>query len=182
MKKRFVLFLFSSGALLLSSGWLDAGYSKRTEVDVDDFRHAPGREVVLTIDARRMEKATGEKFAADTVLLGELSADGKDKNVDFVSDGVDSVDGKMRLSFIRPEGKLFLYFGGKGKAVSAGYPDVLCGNALNAAKYRSDGFFKVKKIDGGINLRQDNQVRLSQFPNEILEQGMGPGVGMGLER
>ena len=163
MKNIFAKSLFAAGLVLLTAGWLDDNYSKRTLIDVDEFRHAPGKEVMLTIDPARLEKACKEKFSPETVKLGFTDVSGKESEIAFATGGVDKVDGKMRLNFTMPQDKgiVHLYFAGTGKAALQQYKDVLNGNGTAAAKYKSDGFFKVKKIENGINLRQN---RLTSKP------------------
>ena len=154
--KKTALSLLSAGAVLLTAGWLDNNYSKRTEIDTDEIRTPGGKEVVLTIDARRLAKVCKEEFSAQSVKLGFTDESGKEREISFATDGYDRVDGKMRFNFTMPreKGKIHLYYGGKGTAAKREYADVLGGKGLDAAKYKSDGFMLVKKIDGGINLRQ----------------------------
>ena len=155
--------LFICGvSFVLASGWLDNGFSKRTQVDVDAFRHPAGAPVMLTLDSVRLEKATGEKFSPETVKLGFVSADGSEQQVDFASAGVDKVDNKLRLNFVMPDdnGRLYLYFGGRNNSYSkTEYPDILNGTALDVSKYKSDGFAKVKKIAAGMNFSQSKLTR-----------------------
>ena len=151
---RFLIFSVSLCTVILSAGWLDNNFAKRTQIDIDDFRHPVGKEVMLTIDSARLEKAAGEKFSPDTVKLGCVAPDGSEKEISYATNGVDKVDNKMRFNFIRPEGKIYLYFGGKTQAVTKPYIDVLSGFGTAAGKYRSDGFLKVTAISGGMNLRQ----------------------------
>ena len=151
---RQLLSAFVFSVVFLSSGWLDKSFDKRIPVDVDDYRHPVGKEVLLTIDPARLERALGEKFSPETVKLGCTDADGNETLLKYASGGVDKVDGKMRLSFVRPEGKIFLYFSGKCGADISAYPDLLAGNGINAAKYKGDSFLKISASDGKMNLRQ----------------------------
>ena len=152
--KKILTFIPFAAAALLSSGWLDNNFSKRTEIDTDTFRHPEGREMVLTLDAKRLEKACKEEFAPGKIKLSAVDAEGKEKEVAFYSSGVDKVDNKLRLVFVKPAGKLFLYFGGSGKSADSACFDVLDGKALSAKNYRSDGFFKASAQNGVMNLKQ----------------------------
>ena len=86
MKRQVLQAVFAAGTVLLTAGWLDGGFSKRTTVDVDHFRHPAGKPVLLTIDASRMEKASKEKFAPDTVKLGFVDVSGKEKAIPFAAE------------------------------------------------------------------------------------------------
>ena len=155
-KEKVSLFFAAMGIVVLTSGWLDAGFSKRTAVDVDHFRHPAGKPVLLTIDAARMEKASGEKFAPDTVKLGYVDDSGKESAVSFAASDVDKVDNKLRLSFVMPfkKGKMYLYFGGKGAKPTLTYPNLLPAS-LDAARYKGDGFMTASKIAAGMKIKQN---------------------------
>ena len=62
MKRKVLQAVFAAGAVLLTAGWLDSGFSKRTTVDVDHFRHPADKPVLLTIDAARLGKAAKSDF------------------------------------------------------------------------------------------------------------------------
>ena len=66
MERKFLNLFICGVSFALASGWLDNGFSKRTQVDVDAFRHPAGAPVMLTLDSVRLEKATGEKFSPET--------------------------------------------------------------------------------------------------------------------
>ena len=155
MKRQVLQAVFAAGVVLLTAGWLDSGFSKRTTVDVDHFRHPAGKPVLLTIDAARMEKASKEKFAPDTVKLGFVDVSGKEKAIPFAADPVDKVDNKLRIFFTMPsaKGKVYLYFGGKGTKPALKYVN-LVPTGLDAAKYKNDGFMFAKATKEGMNISQ----------------------------
>ena len=154
MRKHFLRLIFCTAVAILATGWLDNNFSHRSEIDVDEFRHPAGKDVVLTLDSKRLEKATGKKFDAGSVKLSVIDASGQEKEIAFYTAGVEAADGKMRLNFIKPQGKVYLYFGGKGTSLASPASDVLLGNGLVAKKYKSDGFMVAKNIGGAINLKQ----------------------------
>ena len=158
--KNFIVCGSALSALLLSAGWLDGNFAKRTQIDVDAFRHPAGKNVMLTIDPARLKKAVGVDFAPGKVKLGFTSLSGKESELAFASNGVDPVDNKMRLNFVMPQeqGKIHLYFDGKTDGKVQSYADVLAGSGIDASKYKSDGKFKVKSVKKGMNIRQDELV------------------------
>ena len=121
--KRIALSCCAAAALLCGTGWLDNNFAKRTQVDVDEFRHPSGKEVMLTIDAARLGKVTGKSFSTDEVKLGFTDEEGKESAIAFATKGVDKVDNKMRLNFIMPQkkGAIHLYFDGKGSSSDKKY-------------------------------------------------------------
>ncbi|MBO5991067.1 MAG: LamG domain-containing protein, partial [Lentisphaeria bacterium] len=173
MKRGILLTASAAGVVLLTAGWLDGGFAKRTLIDVDKFRHPAGKPVLLTIDPGRLEKATGEKFSASTVKLG-YEKSGRETEIPFATGCLDKVDGKMRLSFVSPgnDGKLYLYFGGRNNsAVSKTYPDVLGANALNAAKYwSSNGALKATQNNGRMTIRQSQLLKSTKSDGIYVEQ------------
>ncbi len=156
MKRGILLTASAAGVVLLTAGWLDGGFAKRTQIDIDSFRHPAGKPVLLTIDPGRLEKASGSKFSANTVKLGYEDVSGKEVEVPFATGCLDKVDNKMRLNFVSPgnDGKLYLYFDGKSSVTpKSAYFDVLGANALNAAKYWSNGLLKATQGKGKMTLR-----------------------------
>ena len=146
---------FAAAALVMGSGWLDGNFDKRIKVDVDEFRHPAGKEVMLTIDAVRLGKAAKAEFDTGKVKLGFTDAAGKESEIAFALDGVDKVDNKMRIAFTMPEksGTIHLYYDGKGTAASKKYLDALNATALDASKYVSDGKVKLASLEkGGMNI------------------------------
>ena len=160
----------AAGTLLLSSGWLDKNFAKRTELDVDAFRHPAGKEVLLTIDAARLGKATKSDFQNKKIKLGFTDASGKEREIAFASNGVEKVDRKMRISFTMPQekGTLHLYFDGNGKGAGKTYPDALNGTALDLSKYKNDGSLKLTALpDGGMNIRQKKLAKSVKIKNKV---------------
>ena len=149
-----LMFFCLLSAMFLTAGWLDDGFEKRIKIDVDDFRHPVGREVLLTIDTARLEKVLEKKISPSEVKLGFVGADGVEKELPYATGGVDKVDNKMRLGFVRPAGKIYLYYGGRNTSAVLPYIDVLAGKGLAVEKYRSDGFLKAAKTANAMNLRQ----------------------------
>ena len=101
--KKLIYSCCAAGTLFLSSGWLDKNFAKRTELDVDAFRHPAGKEVLLTIDAARLGKAAKSDFQNKKIKLGFTDASGKEREIAFASNGVEKVDRKMRISFTMPQ-------------------------------------------------------------------------------
>ena len=83
--KNFILCGGALSALMLSTGWLDGNFTKRTQIDVDAFRHPAGKNVMLTIDPARLKKAVGVDFAPGKVKLGFTSLSGKESELAFAS-------------------------------------------------------------------------------------------------
>ena len=162
--KNFVVCGSAISVLLFSSGWLDGNFARRTPVDVDNFRHPAGKNVMLTLDAVRLGRAAKAEFAPDKIKLGFTSPAGKEQEIAFASNGVDPIDKKLRISFVMPQekGKVHLYFDGKTDYKPTAYPDVLAGNGINAAKYKSDGKLKVKSIKNGLNISQNEIVKTTR--------------------
>ena len=160
--KKFIYSCCAAGTLLLSSGWLDNNFAKRTELDVDAFRHPAGKEVLLTIDSVRLGKAAKADFNSGKVKLGFTDVSGKEREIAFASNGVEKVDGRMRISFTMPQerGVLHLYYDGKGSASTKKYPDALNGTALDVSRYKGDGVLKVTQLaNGAMNIRQHKLVK-----------------------
>ena len=147
---------------LLAAGWIDRTFPHRIEVDVDTIRHTPGRKVMLTLDVPRLEKALETRIAPGTIKICSVSKNGGETALPFSCDGIDEVDNKMRISFTMPDGKVYLYYGGSGNAPQCGYPDAFNGTSLDAAKYRSDGFMTVSRIDGALKFKQKKLTKKSE--------------------